>query len=150
MVAGDDLLMEVEDSKHGFEEEQAFVDLETKDKPCCKVELKCSVADISPEKLKKYWVTGVVRLDKLKSLMFPRSPGFDQLKLWALGITTMMLLLWVFALQSSTLGETVGPTAVKFEPPPPSNFLSYFRYLMINLRQSRWKTSLINQVYIHS
>ncbi|XWS34231.1 hypothetical protein CRYUN_Cryun21dG0022500 [Craigia yunnanensis] len=87
--------MGVEDSKHGFEEEQAFVDLKVKDKPCCKVELKCSVADIIPEKLKKYSITGVVRLDKLKSLMLPRSPGVDQFKLWALGITTMMLLLWV-------------------------------------------------------
>ncbi|XWS69584.1 hypothetical protein CRYUN_Cryun04dG0191800 [Craigia yunnanensis] len=110
--------MGMEDSKHDFEEEKAFVDIEVKDKPCGKVELRCFNGDMSPEKLKNL-ITGVVRLDKLKSLMLPRSPGFDQFKLWVLGITTMMLLLWFFALQSATLGEsTIGPTVVKFEPPP--------------------------------
>lgn len=112
--------MGVEDSKHGFEEKQAFVDTEEKDKESCnKVELKCYFGDMNPEKL-KYLITGVFRLDKLKSLMLIiKSPGFDQFKLWALGITIMVLLLWVSALQLSTLGgTTVGPTAVKFEPPP--------------------------------
>ncbi|XP_022775751.1 uncharacterized protein At1g04910-like [Durio zibethinus] len=109
--------MGMEDSTPDFEEEKAFVDIEEKDNPCGKVELKCSIGDTSPGKLKNL-ITGVIRLDKLKSLILPMSPGFDQFKLQVLGITTMMLLLLVFALQLATLGETIGPSAVKLETPP--------------------------------
>ncbi|XVE74406.1 hypothetical protein DITRI_Ditri12bG0014400 [Diplodiscus trichospermus] len=78
--------------------------------------MKCFNGDMSLEKLKNL-ITGVIRLNKFKSLMLPRSPVFDQIKLWVLGITTMMLLLWVFALRLAALGDTIGPMAVKFELP---------------------------------
>ncbi|EOY01576.1 O-fucosyltransferase family protein, putative [Theobroma cacao] len=111
--------MGMEDSKHDVEEGKTFVGIEMKDKRCGKVEyLRCSIGDISPEKLKNL-ITGVVRLDKLKSMMIPKSPGFEQAKLLALGITAMMLLLWVFALQLAILGQTIGPMPFKLEPPSP-------------------------------
>ncbi|KAE8690904.1 O-fucosyltransferase family protein [Hibiscus syriacus] len=74
--------MGMNDSKHGFEEDEAFIQYD-------KVELKFSIND------------------KLKSLMLPKSPGFDQFKPWMLVITAMMVLLWIFALQLASMGDDI-------------------------------------------
>ncbi|KAK8567478.1 hypothetical protein V6N13_105445 [Hibiscus sabdariffa] len=119
--------MGMEDSKHGFEEEVALVEYD-------KVELKCSINDIGAEKLKNL-VAGAMKLDKLKSLMLPKSPGFDQFRLWMLVITTMAILLWVFAFQLASMGENIGSTTVKFDSPPyfpPPRVYNNEGYLMVS------------------
>ncbi|OMO72165.1 GDP-fucose protein O-fucosyltransferase [Corchorus olitorius] len=125
----------MEDSKHDLEEKQPFVDIKVKDKPCGKVELKCSFSYISTESLKN-WISGVIKPDKMKSWVFPKSPGIDQFKLLGLVITAMALLLWAFALQLVTLGETLSPVkAAKFQPipyfPPPRDYINE-GYLMVS------------------
>ncbi|KAK8483413.1 hypothetical protein V6N13_099825 [Hibiscus sabdariffa] len=116
----------MEDSKHGFEEEEAFVEYD-------KVELKCSVNGIRAEKSKNS-VTGAIKLDKLKSLMLFKSPGFDQFRPWMLVLTTMMVLLWLVALQLASMRKNIGSTTVKFDPPPyfpPPRAYNNEGYLMV-------------------
>ncbi|KAK8508025.1 hypothetical protein V6N13_055489 [Hibiscus sabdariffa] len=99
----------MEDSKRGFEEEEAFVEYG-------KVELKCSVNGI--------------RAEKPKNLVI----GFDLFRPWMLVITTMMVLLWLVALQLASMGKNIGSTAVKFDPPPyfpPPRAYNNEGYLMV-------------------
>ncbi|GLT62678.1 hypothetical protein SLA2020_352960 [Shorea laevis] len=58
----------------------------------------------------KSWVVRVMKMDKL---------GWDQFKLWALGITTMMILFWVFALQLARM--RMGPNPIKYDNNQPNS-----------------------------
>ncbi|GKV31816.1 hypothetical protein SLEP1_g40480 [Rubroshorea leprosula] len=58
----------------------------------------------------KSWFVGVMKMDKL---------GWDQFKLWALGIITMMILFWVFALQLARM--RMGPTPIKYDNNQPNS-----------------------------
>ncbi|XVF43294.1 hypothetical protein PTKIN_Ptkin02bG0028500 [Pterospermum kingtungense] len=122
----------MEDSKHDdVGENKAFVGVdEVEDKPCNFM----IIGNISLEKLKNL-ITGMIRLDKSKSLMLPRSPAFVQFGLWVLGITSMMVLLWIFVFRVAKLEETISPSALQFEPSPyfpPPRVYKNEGYLMIS------------------
>lgn len=101
------------------------------------------IGKMSLEKKLKNLIAGVIRLNKLKSLMIPaKSPGFIQFMFWMLGITTMVFFLWLFEFIVAKKEETVSPKPVQFELspyfPPPSKLSSPM--LMFCL-----KFSIVNQ-----
>lgn len=94
--------------------ESELIDRELNKKSCNK--MKYAIGGIKAEKLKNAIIGAI------------KSPRLATHKLWALAVTAITLLLWVYGVQLTTFQEeTAGSAVMKYEPkspfPPESKLL---------------------------